>query len=482
MPHNVQTMASDSPLMRNVHGVWGSRWTFILAATGSAVGLGNIWKFPYITGENGGGAFVLVYLFCIALIGIPVMVAEVLLGRRGRQSPVNAMRYVTQEVGLSRFWVGVGSMGVLSGLCILAFYSVVAGWILDYIFALGRGEFQGGDGASVGKYFSDLRANTGLVVVWHTTFILLTTAVVATGVTKGLGMVARILMPLLFLMLLMMLVYGAIYGDFMRALKFMFEPDFSKVFFESMQLQDNGEWLACPVRGGSCELRFTAEPTVVALGHAFFTLSLGMGAIMAYGAYMPADAKIGSTVITVGVLDTLVALVAGLAIFPIVFASNIEPGSGPGLLFVSLPVAFGSMTGGVVFGTLFFILVAIAAWSSAVSLIEPGVAWLVETGKFNRITANIFLGLLAWCGGVVSIYSSDVFDFLDFITSQVMLPLGGMLIALFVGWKIRPSIIEQEMDVGGHPLLGIWLFVLRYVSPALVFVVFSTALWKTLNT
>ncbi|PCK08744.1 MAG: sodium-dependent transporter [Alteromonadaceae bacterium] len=481
MPHNAQTKVSDSPLTRNIHGVWGSRWTFILAATGSAVGLGNIWKFPYITGENGGGAFVLVYLFCIALIGIPVMVAEVLLGRRGRQSPVNAMRYVTQEAGLSRFWVGIGSMGVLSGLCILAFYSVVAGWILDYVFALGRGEFQGADSATVGKYFSDLRANTSLVIMWHSAFILLTAAVVAAGVTKGLGMVAKVLMPLLFLMLLMMLVYGAIHGDFMRALKFMFEPDFSKVFFESMQLQGDGKWLECPAQASNCELRFTTGPTVVALGHAFFTLSLGMGSIMAYGAYMPADAKIGSTVITVGILDTLVALIAGLAIFSIVFASNIEPGSGPGLLFVSLPVAFGSMSGGLVFGAIFFTLVAIAAWSSAVSLIEPGVAWLVETGRFNRVTANMLLGLLAWCGGVASIYSSEVFNFFDFITSQVMLPLGGLLIALFVGWKMRPSIIEQEMDAEGHLLLDIWLFVLRYVSPVLVAVVFITALWKTLS-
>lgn len=433
----------------NVHGIWSSRWTFILAATGSAVGLGNIWKFPYITGENGGGAFVLVYLMCIALVGIPIMLAEVLLGRKGRHSPINTMRLIAQHAGLSKIWVVVGWSGVVAGLCILAFYSVVASWILDYIFATASGTFEQTNPEKVGAYFGEVRGDIVRVLAWHTIFILLNVVVVASGVTRGLAMVARVLMPLLFVMLLALLAYGIVQGEFLQAVKFLFNFRFSELSGESI---------------------------LVAMGHAFFTLSLGMGAIMAYGAYMPRNASLGKTVVTVGVLDTLVALIAGLAIFPIVFASNIEPGSGPGLLFVSLPVAFGNMSGGLIFGVLFFVLVTVAAWSSAVSLIEPGVAWLVETKSLGRIGAAISLGFVAWCGGVASAYSSTVFDFFDVLTAQFMLPLGGLLIALFVGWFLKREVIEKEMDSDGHPLMDIWLFILRYVSPLLVLWIFIVAL------
>lgn len=448
-----------------MHGVWASRWTFILAATGSAVGLGNIWKFPYIAGENGGGAFVLVYLICIALIGIPVMMAEVLIGRRGRMSPINSMAFVTREAGLHGIWTGIGWMGVVAGLMIMAFYSVVAGWSLEYVLAASRGQFAGLDGEQAGAAFAGFLQDPGRLLQWHSLFALMTAAVVAAGVTKGLGMVARVLMPFLFIVLVVLLGYAVLAGDFARGFAFLF--DFK---LESL----------------------TWAGVLEALGHAFFTLSLGMGAIMAYGAYIPDHASLGKTVLTVAVLDTLVALIAGLAIFPIVFATpGLEPGAGPGLMFVSLPVAFGNMPLGLVFGSLFFILITVAAWSSAVSLIEPGVAWLVEQGKVSRVLATFGLTFVAWLGGIGSIYSNNwlddkpgdifVFESLDFLTAQIMLPLGGLFIAIFVGWLMHRAIVQRELDGEEHPLFEIWRFIVRYVSPVLILVVMAFSLMDKLG-
>lgn len=441
---------------RGIHGVWTHRWTFILAAAGSAIGLGNIWKFPYMTGENGGGAFVLVYLVCIALIGIPVMMAEVLIGRRGRMSPINSMRYVTQEADLHGAWTGIGWMGVLAGLLIMAFYSVVAGWALKYVWATASGSFTGLDSAQIGNQFSTLLADPLQLLCWHSLFAVMTAAVVLLGVNRGLGAVANYMMPMLFLALLILVVYSFLQGDFSSGFHFLFDFQFD---------------------------RLTWPGVLKAMGHSFFTLSLGMGAIMAYGAYMPAHASVAKTIVTVGLLDTLVSLLAGLAIFPIVFANPpLEPGAGPGLLFVSLPIAFASMPWGSVFGTLFFVLITFAAWSSSVSLIEPGVAWLVESKKFRRAPATLLLTGIAWLLGISCVLSfnhwSDLkpwfmlhrtpFDFLDFLTSQLMLPLGGLFIAVFVGWFMHKSIVEREMSAEGHPLFDIWRFVVRWISPVLV--------------
>jgi NSS family neurotransmitter:Na+ symporter len=448
---------------RKLHGTWASRWTFILAATGSAVGLGNIWKFPYIAGENGGGAFVLVYLLCIALVGIPIMIAEVLIGRRGRQSPINAMRDLTLEAGLPRFWSGIGWMGVVAGLLILSFYSVIAGWALHYIFAMADGSFQNITGASSGARFETLLSNKNELIMWHSLFILMTIGVVIGGVTKGLGNAVRVLMPLLFVLLIILLGYAIQQGDFMAGFNFLFSFNADKL---------------------------TWDGVLIALGHAFFTLSLGMGAIMAYGAYMPSDASLSKTVITVGVLDTLIALVAGLAIFPIVFATQgIEPSAGPGLLFVSLPVAFGNMPGGLIFGVVFFVLIAVAAWSSAISLIEPGVAYLVESKRFSRLSANVLLGVIAWALGLGTVLSFNdwadfkpffgmtVFDFLDYLTANIMLPLGGLLIAIFVGWFMRAEHVRKELHVESQAFFDRWFWVVRYVSPVLVACVFIMLLF-----
>ena len=423
---------------------WTKRWTFILAATGSAVGLGNIWKFPYITGEYGGGAFVLVYLACIGLIGIPVMIAEVMAGRAARANPVDAMLKLSREAGAPRAWGLVGLAGVLAGLVILMFYSVVAGWALDYVWQSATALYRGQDAEVIAANFSALTGDFNRQWLWQTLFVLTTGGIIAAGVTSGIGRAVEILMPLLFVFLLILLGYSWATGDFAGGLDFMFRPDFGKL---------------------------STEAVLVAMGHAFFTLSLGMGAIMAYGAYMPGQHSIGSTVITIAVLDTLVALVAGMAIFPLVFANGLEPSSGPGLMFVSLPIAFANMPGGATFGGLFFLLVSIAALSSSISLIEPGVAWLERHGVPRR-TGTLAAALIGWLGGIGCLYSGQLFDALDHIATNYLLPLGGLLIALFVGRVMQRQAVRAAVRFDSDGYFTLWLVVLRYITPVGILIVF----------
>ncbi len=440
---------------QSIHGVWTKRWTFILAATGSAVGLGNIWKFPYMTGENGGGAFVLIYLLFIAGIGIPVMLAEILLGRRGRASPINSMHKLADEARSTPFWGGIGWLGALAGLFILSFYSVVAGWAVYYVYLMASGTFTGQSAEMISGEFGNLVSDPGRLVDWHTLFMAITVAVVANGIHKGLEMAVQLLMPLLFIMLLVLLGYSATQESFSQSLAFMFRVDFS---------------------------RLSETAILSALGHSFFTLSLGMGAIMAYGAYMSRQQNLASTVVTIGLLDTLVALVAGTVIFTIVFGNGLEPGAGPSLMFQTLPIAFSQLPGGVVLGTIFFVLVTAAAWSSAISLAEPAVAWAVETLGMNRGVAALIVGVLAWFLGVacalslniwsdVTLFNNNIFDFFDKLTTNIMLPLGGLLICLFVGWVMDRAIVRGEVDIDHPTIYRVWFFLVRFVSPVGVAVV-----------
>lgn len=445
----------------SIHGQWSNRWIFILAATGSAVGLGNIWKFPYITGENGGGAFVLVYLLCIAVIGIPVMMAEVLLGRRGRQSPINTMKDLAKEEGRSPLWSLLGWSGVVAGFLILSYYSVIAGWALAYVLNASSGAFTDIPAAEVQNIFSTLVANPGQLIFWHSLFMLMTMLVVARGVKKGLEVAIRFLMPALFVLLLIMVGYAINSGEFARGLAFLFTPDFSKI---------------------------SAEGVLTAMGHAFFTLSLGMGAIMIYGSYMPKDASIARTSIIVALADTLVALLAGMAIFPIVFANGLEPGAGPGLIFQTLPIAFGQMPGGSFFGTIFFVLLVFAAWSSAISLIEPAVAWLVENKGWTRIKASVWCGFATWLMGLGTVFSFNewaeftlwgktFFDLLDYLTSNIMLPLGGLFIAVFAAWVMKASSTADELALPENGMAHTsWRFLVRFVTPVAVIIVFLNAI------
>jgi NSS family neurotransmitter:Na+ symporter len=315
----------------SIHGQWSSRWVFILAASGSAVGLGNVWKFPYITGENGGGAFVLVYLACIAAIGIPAMMAEVMLGRRGRQSPINTMQTLAQEAGAHPAWKLLGWSGVIAGLLILSYYSVIAGEAMAYVFRTFAGVFEGVTPDGAQHIYHALSNDPERLTLWHTAFMLITMVVVAQGVENGLERSVKILMPALIVILFMLVAYAMSTGDYFRqGLRFLFNPDFSKL---------------------------TGQAILTAMGHAFFTLSLGMGAIMIYGSYLPKNTSIAKSSLAIASADTAIALLAGIAIFPLVFANDLSTNAGPGLIFQTLPIAFGHMPGGAFFGGMFFCII-----------------------------------------------------------------------------------------------------------------------------
>ena len=431
---------------------WNRNWTFIMATAGAAVGLGNIWKFPYIAGENGGGAFVLMYLICILLFGIPIMIAEVMLGKKGRENPVHAMLKHSRTVGSGKAWSIIGIMGVLAGIMIIMYYSVVAGWALDYVFQSATGSYMNKPADEVAAGFSVLYDDKARQLMWHSVFIVVTGLIVALGVTRGIGNAVDVLMPILFILLFSLLIYAYNNGNFQQGLEFLFNPDFSKL---------------------------TPKSALVAMGHAFFTLSLGMGTVMVYGSYMPESSSVPRAVLTVAFLDTLIALIAGMTIFPIVFASGLTPGSGPGLLFETLPTAFSNMQYGVLVGTAFFVLVAIAALSSMISLIEPAVAWLVKLGN-KRVVATLSLVTLCWAGGAASAYSGQVFDTLDFVTSNVMLPLGGLLIAVFVGWCYGYTRTRKE-NSGMNTLTFNCLFItIRFIAPIGVAIVFFNGIQEKL--
>ena len=435
------------------HGAWIGKWTFILAATGSAVGLGNIWGFPYKAGTNGGGAFVLIYLGCILIIGIPIMISEIILGRRAGNSPINAMRSVALESNRSSLWQIVGWSGIFAGVLILSFYSVIAGICLNYIFISAASS-----GAITSpEQFTNVISSPINLIFWHSVFMILTALIVSAGIKDGIGRMVKILMPLLGFLMIFMVIYSIINGDFSRAMLFLFAPDFSNV---------------------------TSDTLLQAMGQAFFSLSLGMGSIMAYGAYMPKDQKVVSTSFTVASLDTLIAILAGLAIFPIIFAFNLEPNSGPGLVFVSMLSAFNQMQFGQFIGPLFFILLSVAALSSSISLLEPGVAYLSEENILSRRRSAEIISFFVWILGIGSALSFNIWsdfsligdrnflDSMDFIANQILLPLGGMLIAIFVGWFMKKSLIEDELGSINTSLYFLWRFFVKFIAPVCVGYIF----------
>ena len=435
------------------HGSWIGKWTFILAATGSAVGLGNIWGFPYKAGTNGGGAFVLIYLGCILIIGIPIMISEIILGRRSGNSPINAMRYIAIESNRSSSWQIVGWSGIFAGILILSFYSVIAGICLNYIFISATSS----GAISSSEQFSNVISSPLNLILWHTVFMILTALIVSAGIKDGIGRMVKILMPLLGFLMIFMVIYSIINGDFSSAISFLFAPDFSNV---------------------------TSDTLLQAMGQAFFSLSLGMGSIMAYGAYMPKEQKVVGTSFTVASLDTLIAILAGLAIFPIIFAFNLEPNSGPGLVFVSMLSAFNQMQFGQFIGPLFFILLSVAALSSSISLLEPGVAYMSEENILSRKGSAHIISLFVWVLGIGSALSFNIWsdfsliggrnflDSMDFIANQILLPLGGMLIAIFVGWYMKKSLIVDELGPINNYLYVLWRFFVKFIAPACVGYIF----------
>ena len=350
----------DNQERSSLHGQWSSRLTFILAVTGSAIGLGNIWKFPYIAGENGGGAFVLIYLVCIFIIGFPIMVSEIMLGRRGRRNPITSMKILGQEEQGNEAWKYVGLIGLMAGFIILSYYSVIAGWTLHYFKLSIFGELSNLDNETAQSVFGQLTASASTQLIYHSGFMIITIAIIAKGIKNGLERAVKLMMPGLLLILIILLLYSIFQGDFMAGVNFLLVPDFSKV---------------------------TSQSILAAMGQAFFTLSLGMGCIVMYGAYLPKNESIVGTTTAIIFCDTMIALLAGMVIFPIVFQFGLKPTDGPGLIFLTLPLAFNEITGGYLFSGLFFILLGFAAITSALSLLEPSVAWMIE----NKTIAEINL-------------------------------------------------------------------------------------------
>lgn len=450
---------------------WSSRLAFVLAAAGSAVGLGNIWKFPYITGVNGGGWFVLIYLVAVLCVALPIMVAEILLGRTAQRSPVAAFRALD---GARSPWQSIGWLGVASAFVILSYYSVVAGWTLHYSWlALSQG-FAGLDAPQVKALFSQVYADPGTNLFWHGLFMLLTIGIVVAGVHRGVERWTRILMPLLFFMILALVLRAAGSDGFGTALDFVF---------------------------GAHGDRLTRAGVLEALGHSFFTLSLGMGAMLTYGSYLRARDDVVSTSLAVGGLDTLISLLACMMIFPIIFGAGLEPSAGPGLVFISLPIAFGQLPGGALWALVFFVLLAIAALTSAISLLEVAVSHTVDVHGWRRRRATLVIGGLIFVLGIPSalsgstqLFGGDVaalsavvfgegggknwFDLFDYLASNWMLPIGGFGIALFVAWRMGPAAREEAFKAGSRfaRLYWGWVWLLRYLVPAGVAIVFLHAI------
>ncbi len=442
---------------------WSSNLMFLAAAIGSAVGISNVWKFTYVAGENGGGAFVLVYVLAIAFVALPALIAEILVGRRGGASVVKTMENLAQREGIGRWWRYYGVMAALGAFIALSFYCVIAGWTIDYFYQSLMVGFAGMTAEQSGAGLDDLMASPGRMIVSQLIFLALTGLTVAAGVKDGLERVLRYLTPALLLILVLLLIYAVFAGDFAAGAAFLFVPDFS---------------------------RLNTQTVLLAVGQAFFSLGIGLGVLLTIGAYMDRKSSILKASLIVALADGGVALMAGLAIFPIVFAHNLSPAEGPGLIFATLPVAFGQMPGGLVFGPMFFVLMALAALTSAITILETVVASIEDySGLSRRKITAIVTGLL-WLVGLGTVFSfSDLAEFyplgfipafetktifasLDYVVSNFMMPLGGVLIAVLAGWGLAKKASVDELDISDGWIYRFWRLLVRLVVPAAIAFVF----------
>lgn len=410
-----------------------------MAAIGSSVGLGNFWRFPYTAGENGGAAFVLIYVVCVLLIGFPVLMAELSVGRYGQRSAVGSVGKLTADNGSPQFWTMLGWIGMIGGILVLCFYSVVAGWVTSYIFKMFSGDLAGQAPGAVAAAFEAFTANPYAVLFWHSLFSFMTIFVVSRGITGGIEKASSVLMPLFFIMLLGMVVYAMVTGDAGAALSYLFAVDLSEV---------------------------RPSTFLAAVGQAFFSIGLGSGIMITYGSYLDKNANIGQSAGIIAFADTAVALIAGLAIFPFVFAfTALEPNAGPALFFQALPSAFAAMPGGNIVGAVFFTLALIAALTSSISLLQAVVAWAEENSSLGRNTIAWVFGGFIWLVGVGVVFSMSFFDFLDFISGSLALPLAGLLIAVFMGWVVRRDIAKSQLSHASPLLFGFFRFSMRFLAP-----------------
>lgn len=441
---------------------WSSGRTFLLASVGGAIGLGNIWRFPYIMGENGGGAFVFVYLIAAFLVAVPILSVEVAIGRHGRASPYTAMAAVSTQSGRWAAWGLVGGMGLLAGYLIMSFYSVIAGSTIDYLFLAARGAFTGLASESAQALNAGLNNNPLRLGAWHTLFMLASCVIVGRDVRRGVEVAVRFLMPVLFLLLLAVIAYALIEGDAAAGLNFMFDFRFGQL---------------------------TAASALEAISHAFFSIGVAIGLMMMYGAFAPREVSLPHTCVGITVADTGVAVLAGMAIFPLVFANGLEPGSGPSLVFLTLPIAFGGMPAGSFFGAVFFLLLGFAALTSAIALMEAAVTLLQERIRLGRWSATLSVGATLWGLGWLTVLSfgagaewnvvagMNPFELIDYLTATIMMPLGGALMALFAGWRMKRAILLGELGWQTGALFTVWLWLLRVVAPAAILVIMYNALF-----
>ena len=437
---------------------WSSRFGFLMASIGFAVGLGNIWRFPYVTGENGGSAFVLVYLAFAFGIGVPILMAEIMLGRRGAMTPPAAVAAVSAAAGRSAAWAGVGYLNLLTAFAILIGYGVVAGWVLYYLLQAVTGNFADMTPARSGAEFAALLGDIPTLTFWTIVALGLACGIIYAGVQKGIERAVTVLMPLLFVLLLSLAVFNVFAGGMTEALVYLFQPDFSKI---------------------------NANMMLAALGQAFFSIGVAMAGMMMFGAYLPRSVSIAKSAMIIVLADTSVALLAGLVIFPMVFNNGLDPAEGAGLIFQTLPVAFAQMPAGSVVGFLFFLLLSVAGITSVVGLCEPIGAWLCERFNLSRPKAAMLLWLVLVLCSLVSILSYNLLAHvsilgmslngaLDFLPNQIFLPLGGLLIALFAGWRMHRHQALDELAIQNPGLFSVWYNALRFlVVPAVVVILIS---------
>jgi len=444
---------------------WSSRLTFLMASIGFAVGLGNIWRFPYVVGESGGGAFLIIYLFFAFVIGVPLVMAEWTIGRRGAgaASASGSVREVAQQSGASPAWGNVGGIAVLAVFMLMLFYTTVAGWTMDYFVRAVGGGFTGIDAEGSSNVFDSLMANPVRLGVWHTIVVVLTVYINSRGLKGGIEKAVNILMPALFISLLLMVIYAGFVGDFAAAAEFLLTPDFSRV---------NG------------------ETVLMALGQAFFSIGIGMAVMFTYGSYLDRETSIPKNAFIVVGADTLVATLAGFAIFPLVFAHGLEPGSGAGLVFETLPIAFGDLPGGQLFSSIFFLLLIAAAITSCIGNFAPVVAWTEETLSLSHAGASLVAGFFMWLLGFGTVLSFNlladfhplafigrfqemtIYDGLDDIMANMLLPVGAFLTSIFIGWFASREAIREEIGLPDGLAFNTWRVLIRYIVPLAVGTIF----------
>lgn len=443
-----------------VHGQWSSATVFVLAATGFAIGLKNFWQFPYHAGLYGGGAFILVYLCFVFLLGVPLMMTQVMLGRLGRQSPVGSMRHLVRRARVSHRWMIAGGLSVAVSFLILSYYSAIAGWILAYLMRAVFGGLQGQSVDSAGALFAALIRDPEKQLFWYSLFIFLTMAVAARGVRGGIELAAKFAVPVLLGLLVILAAYAASVGALSQGLSLFLAPDFT---------------------------RLSGIGLLTALGDAFFSLGLGVGVMLLYGAYLPPEVPIARVSVLVVAIDCVAGILGGLIVFPVALAAGPEAQAGVGLVFQSLVVAFDGLPGGGLMRALFFFMLVLVAWMSSIALGEVVVAWLVERFALTRVRAAVLAGVGAWVLGVTTILSFNYwkftfpmfglvktfgfFDLLQILTSSVMLPVIGLLLAVFGGWVLKPVTTREVLNLRSPCAYDAWLWLTRLVVPAWMLVV-----------